>query len=157
MTTRYSLRLGFVAALLLTIVLIFATACGDSETTDTLPAGSSGNAVVDGLVDTPMLLTADGLEAMDTVDTTVDHPKLGLTDYHGVLLSTVFTAAGMQSDATALIMTAADGYMAEVALSDIEACPEAMITMDDDGVLGVVIPGMESKTWVKDVISLDLR
>jgi hypothetical protein len=54
-------------------------------------------------------------------------------------------------------MTASDGYMAEVPLADIQASADAIIAIGDDGKLSVVIPGIESKAWVKDVIILEFK
>ncbi|NLV72408.1 MAG: hypothetical protein GXY46_07360 [Actinobacteria bacterium] len=169
MKTRRSLSLALVAALLLGSTVIFAVACGGSdETTTTLApetatteaagsetssGGTSGNVSVEGLVDNPMVLTAAELENMTIAEITVDHPKLGMTDYRGVRLSDLFASLGVQSAAVSLVMTASDGYMAEVALADIEASADAVLAIGDDGKLSVVIPGMESKSWVKDVAS----
>jgi hypothetical protein len=74
-----------------------------------------------------------------------------------VRLSDLFAALEVQSGATTVVMTASDGYMAEVPLADIQASADAMLTIGDDGKLGVVTPGMESKSWVKDVVSLEFK
>jgi len=175
MTTRHPRRLVFVAALLLTGVLLFAAACGGSDTTTTTPAApdttttaaaetgsgpstvAGGSAAVKGAVDSPATLTPAQLETMTLAEITVDHPKLGVTDYRGVRLSDLFPVFGVQSGATTLVMTASDGYMAEVPLADIQASADAIIAIGDDGKLSVVIPGIESKAWVKDVVSLEFR
>lgn len=173
MTTRRLRHLVFVAALLLTGVLLFAAACGGTDTTTTAApettttaaaetgSGSStaisGSAIVKGMVDNPATLTPGQLETMTVTEITVDHPKLGMTDYRGVRLSDLFIAFGVQSGATALVMTASDGYMSEVPLADIEASADAIVAIGDDGKLGVVIPGIESKAWVKDVVSLEFK
>ncbi len=174
MTTHRPLHLGFAVALLLTGVLLFAAACGGSDATTTTAApettttaaaetesgpstATSGSAAVKGMVDNPATLTAAQLETMTVVEITVDHPKLGATDYRGVRLSDLFAVFGVQSGATTLVMTASDGYMAEVPLADIQASADAIVAIEDEGKLSVVIPGIESKAWVKDVVSLEFR
>jgi hypothetical protein len=174
MTTRPNRSLALVAVLLLTGVLLFAAACGGSDTTTTTATGdttttaaaettggssvgTSGNVAVAGLADNPMTITAAELEKMTVAEIAVDHPKLGMTDYRGVRLSDLFTVLGVASGATTAVMTASDGYMAEVPLADIQASTDAVIAIDDDGSLSVVIPGMESKSWVKDVVSLEFK
>lgn len=174
MTTRHPRYLVLVAVLLLAGTTIFAAACGGSDETTTTTAaettttagtaateasagGTSGNVSVEGLVDNPMTLTAAELEKMTVAEITVDHPKLGMTDYRGVRLSDLFTTLGVQSGATALTMAASDGYMAEVALADIAASADAILAIGDDGTLSVVIPGMESKSWVKDAVSFEFK
>ena len=170
MPTRSSRRLALIAALLLTGALLFVAACGESETSATAVAsettttmatdpasssvGTSGNAAVKGMVDNPTTLTAALLETMTVAEITVDHPKLGMTDYRGVLLSELFTTLGVQSEATTLVMTAADAYMGEVPISDIKGSADAILAIGDDGRLSVVIPGLECKAWVMDVVSL---
>jgi hypothetical protein len=173
MTTRRFPRL-FLIAVLLTGLVLAAGACGGSDATTTTAAvettttagadttgaasaGTSGNVAVKGLVDDPMTLTAAELEKMTVAEITVDHPKLGMTDYRGVRLSDLFAALGVQSGATALTMTASDGYMAEVPLADIQANADAILAIGDDGKLSVVIPGIEAKSWVKDVVSLEFK
>jgi len=167
-----------VAALLLTGLLLLTSACGGTEETTTTVAaettttvaettttagagaaggGTSGHVSVEGLVDNPVVITAAELEKMTVAEITVDHPKLGMTDYRGVRLSELFEVLGVQSAATALTMTAADGYMAEVPLADIAASADALLAIGEGGALSVVIPGMESKSWVKDVVSFEFK
>lgn len=173
MTIRHPRRLALIAALLLTGALLFVAACGESETSATAVAsettttmatdpasssvGTSGNAVVKGMVDNPTTLTAAQLETMTVTEITVDHPKLGMTDYRGVLLSELFATLGVQNEATTLVMTAADAYMGEVPINDIKGSADAILAIGDDGRLSVVIPGLESKAWVKDVVSLEFK
>jgi hypothetical protein len=174
MTTRRPFHLGFVAILLLTGVVLLAAACGGSDETTTTAApettttaaaeaasapstGTSGNAVVKGMIDNPMTLTPAQLETMTIAEITVEHPKLGMTDYRGVRLSDLFATFGVQSGAATLVMTASDGYMAEVPLADIQASADAIVAIGDDGTLSVVIPGIESKSWVRDVVSLEFK
>jgi len=159
-----------VAALLLTGLLLLTSACGGTEETTTTVAetmttagagaaggGTSGHVSVEGLVDNPTVITSAELEKMTVAEITVDHPKLGMTDYRGVRLSELFEVLGVQSGAATLTMTAADGYMAEVPLADIAASADALLAIGEGGALSVVIPGMESKSWVKDVVSFEFK
>ena len=138
-----------------------ATAASETTTaaaeTASSSAGTSGNVAVKGMIDNPTTLTAAELETMTVTEITVDHPKLGMTDYRGVRLSDLFATLGVQSGATTLVMTASDAYMAEVLLSDIQGSSDAILAIGDDGKLSVVIPGIESKSWVKDVASLEFK
>jgi len=162
MTVRRPHYLVAVALLLVTGLFFLTCGCGGGdETTTTAPevsaGGTTGNVSVKGLVDDPMVLTAAELEKMTVAEITVEHPKLGMTDYRGVRLSDLFTTLGVQSAAATLTMTASDGYMAEVALADIAGSADAMLAIGDGGVLSVVIPGVESKSWVKDVVSFEFK
>jgi hypothetical protein len=144
------------AASTTTLLAPTATTEGTVATAGT-SAGTSGSVAVKGLADNPLILTVVELETMTVSEITVDHPKLGMTDYRGVRLSDLFATLEVQGGATTVVMTASDGYMAEIALADIQASTDAILAIGDDGKLSVVIPGMERKSWVKDVVSLEFE
>jgi hypothetical protein len=161
-----------VAVVFLAGLILLAVGCGESddvgqvtsssgtteaaEVTETT-AVASGKVVVKGLVDNPMTLTIDVLEVMNVVEVSVDHPKLGPTEYRGVRFSEVFAALAVLDSATSVTMAASDGYMVEIPLSELRASEEAILAVGEDGTISVVIPGMETKNWVKDVISMEFK
>jgi len=157
--------LPLLAIVVLATVVVFAGACGGSDTTTitaddtttTMAAEGTGGLEVKGTVDVPSTLTVADIEGMDLVTITAEHPKLGTQEYTGVLLTDLFAVLGVQSVATMLTMAASDGYMAEVALSEISASADALLAVSDDGTLNVVIPGVETKAWVKDVVSMEFK
>jgi hypothetical protein len=181
MNRKYPRYLILVAVLLLTGFALLAAACGESDDTTATSAsgtettaaatettagadaagdsaaGTSGNVVVKGMVDNPTTLTAAALEEMTVAEINVDHPKLGSTDYRGVRFSELFATLEVQEAATTVAMIASDGYMVEIPLADIEASADALLTIGDDGTLTVIIPGMESKNWVKDVVTIEFK
>jgi hypothetical protein len=187
MISRYTRYLALAAVLLLAGLALVATACNGSDTasttagsdtavttastsgsgggplvvngtTSTVPAGETGVVEVKGLIDNPTTLKAADLEEMTVVTITVDDPVLGKQDYKGVRLSELFASFGLQRTAARLAMTAhADGFVTELALQDIQWSPDAMLAIGDDGKLNIVIPDLDSKTWVKDVISLEFK
>jgi hypothetical protein len=87
--------------------------------------------------------------------TTAEHPKKGPVEYTGVLFTDLMTAVGVQPDANTVTIAASDGYMAEIALGDLDA--NAMLAFDDDGTYDCVMPGLDGKSWVSDVVSVDFR
>lgn len=134
------------------------TAASATDAPDATPSEPvSGTIVVKGMVDNPMTLTAEAMHAMDPVTITATHPKMGDQEYTGVRLSDLFTTLEVQSTATTLLLGATDGFMAEIPLADIEATPDAMIAIGSDGTLNGVMPGMSSKAWVKDIVSMDFK
>ena len=181
MKRSHSFHLVLVAVLLVAGAALLAAACGESDDTtvttaavtettaaatetttaadgaDDSATGTSGNVAFKGLMNLPTTLTAAALEEMTVAEITVDHPKLGPTDYRGVRWTDLCVAFEVQDAATAVTMTASDGYMVELALADIRDSPDAMLTIGEDGKLNVVIPGMEAKSWVKDVVTIELR
>jgi hypothetical protein len=127
-------------------------------TTSTVPEGETGVVEVKGLINNPMTLTAADLEGMDPVTVTIDDPTLGKQDYRGVRFSKLLTVFGLQSTVSRLAMTAhADGFVTEISLQDITWSPDAMLVISDDGKVNVVVPNLDSKAWVKDVITLEFK
>ncbi len=162
--TRSLLLLASCLALL--GILAFAAACGGSdETTTTAIAATSttaaatevtsGAVVVKGLVDSPGTLLVADLQSMKMSTITAEHPKKGATEYTGVLLSDLMTSVGVQSGATLLDMAASDGFMGQVTLAELDV--NAMIAIGDDGTLNAVMPGMDGKAWVSDIVTLDFK
>lgn len=166
MRLRTRSLLLLVACLALLGVMAFAAACGGSEETATTTAPATdttaaatevtGGAIdVKGLVDDPGTLSVADLQAMNVTTITAEHPKNGATEYTGVLLSDLMAAVGAQSGATLLDMAASDGFMGEVTLAELDA--DALIAIGDDGTLNAVMPGMDGKAWVSDIVSLDFK
>jgi hypothetical protein len=120
-------------------------------------APTSGTIVVKGLVGNPMTITVESLKAMNPVTITAEHPKLGKQEYTGVRFTDLLAALKVQSGATTVDLGCSDGFMAEVSLADLKASADAMIAIGDDGSLNAVMPGMGSKAWAKDIVSMEFK
>jgi len=120
------------------------------------PAAVEGDLVIIGSVETPTgLMTAD-LEAMEQTEASIIHPKKEeMQDYTGILLSELFALAKPAQDAETMVITAGDGYQSEVPAADALACEECMLAVMEEGGYMSVMPGFESSSWVKDVVSLE--
>jgi DMSO/TMAO reductase YedYZ molybdopterin-dependent catalytic subunit len=117
----------------------------------------TGDFVLTGLVSTSSGFSKAELASLGTTEITAVHPKKGEMQFTGVLLNQLLDQAQPAAEATKLVITAADGYVAEVDLSAVRACPEALLAVGDDGALSTVFPGMESSTWVKDVTRIEVQ
>jgi hypothetical protein len=175
MMLRHIRFLALAAALLLAGLALVANACDGADTsattgssttrtvfsrttTTSVPEGTTGVVEVKGLVDNPMTLTKDTLEGMTVVTITADDPALGKHDYRGVRLSDLFTLFKLKSTVGSLAMTAhANGFVTRMPLQEIQWSPDALLAINDDGTLTVVIPGMESRAWVRDVVVLEFK
>ena len=149
--------------LLLALLLAMAAAgCGDEaeETTTTASASTTeaatttGAAGEAGLTVGGQAFTMAELEALGVETLTLEHPKNGPGEYTGVRLNAVLTAAGVDTAAATLSITASDGYVYDAPMADILACADCLVAFDDDGTLRVAMPGMESKAWVKDIVDI---
>ena len=133
-----------------------ATTAAVTETTAAAAEGSSGSIAVKGMVDNPITLTVAELEGLGAETVTVEHPKKGQVEYTGVRFAKVLEALKVQAGATAVVLTASDGFAAEVPLADIESSADALLAIDE-GTISSVFPGLEGQTWVKDIVTMEFK
>jgi DMSO/TMAO reductase YedYZ molybdopterin-dependent catalytic subunit len=121
----------------------------------TLPEGAVLK--VAGNLRNQLVLTMENLEALGVVEVELEHPKKGTQTYQGVKLQVLLSLAGIEEDANTLVMTAVDGYSAELPLTEVEDCKNCLVTLEEDGSLSMAMDGMDSGFWVKDVINLMVK
>ncbi len=123
------------------------------------PQASSGDVVltVTGLVEKELKLTMEAVKAIGVVKATLDHPKKGKTDYEGVKLNALLGQAKVKPEAKKIVLIASDGFTAEVALDAVSTCADCMMAFGDGGKIHAAMPGMESNTWVKDVVKIEVK
>ncbi len=121
-------------------------------------AASTPTLMVTGLVANELALAEADLRAMEVVDLQAEHPKKGMQDYTGVRMSTLLAQAGVKAEATTLVITAVDGFSAEIDVPTLTACTDCLLAFTDTPEsFMAVMPGQSSKLWVKDVISLEFK
>ncbi|PKO05084.1 MAG: hypothetical protein CVU41_13670 [Chloroflexi bacterium HGW-Chloroflexi-3] len=114
--------------------------------------------VISGLVNTVTGFKEETLRALEVVTITADHPKSGTAEYEGVRLSELFELVGIKDGATTLVITANDGFNAEVSLADVLAVPDSLLGFTETaGEFTMVMPGLPSNTWVKGVVSIEVK
>ncbi|MBN1668347.1 MAG: molybdopterin-dependent oxidoreductase [Anaerolineales bacterium] len=120
-----------------------------------LPEGAA--LLVTGQVMNRLVLGLENLQAMNVVDLQAEHPKRGLETYQGIRLNDLLNLAGAQAQATVLTVTASDGYSTELELVAVRDCADCLLAFAEDGTLSLVMPGMESNYWAKQVAFLEVR
>ena len=111
---------------------------------------------VTGLVDTPTTFSADELQALEQV--TVKATDHGVEqEYRGVPLSAIWTQVGVQSAAQSVLFMGGDGYSKEVTLAELNADPDAIITVDESGALRNIIPTLRPGNWVKGLVKIEVK
>jgi hypothetical protein len=109
-------------------------------------------------VDTPTGFTEEDLRKLEVVKITAEHPKSGSAEYEGVRLSELFALVGVQAGAKTVVITAADGFKAEVPLADIKGAADALLGFTNTPEkFKMVMPGLSSSAWVKDVINIEFK
>jgi hypothetical protein len=123
------------------------------------PQSSSGDVAltVTGLVEKELKLTMEAVKAIGVVKATLEHPKKGKADYEGVKLSALLGQAKVKPEAKKIVLIASDGFTAEVMLDAASKCADCMMAFGDGGKIHAAMPGMESNTWVKDVIKIEVK
>jgi hypothetical protein len=104
-----------------------------------------------------LVLTLDNIRALGMEEVEIEHPKKGAVTYEGIRLEVLLSLAGIKQDSTVLVMTAADGYSAEVPLQQVYDCENCLVALGEDGSLSMVMDGMDSGFWLKNVIHLMVR
>lgn len=111
-----------------------------------------------GLVDQDLSLNEAALHSMEVLAITAEHPKKGPQDYEGISLNALLDLAGVQDGAQTLVVTAADGFTTEINLADIRACENCLLAFTETPEsFSLVLPGMESNFWAKDVVSIEAK
>jgi hypothetical protein len=159
-------RTTWLVASLLLLASLAATACAPAATpapteppapATEAPAAESALAVT-GLVANELSLSEADLRLLEVADIEAEHPKKGMQSYSGVRLSVLMAQAQPQPEAATLVITASDGYAAEIDLPAVMACADCMVAFTDTpGSFLAVMPGQSSKAWVKDVVSLEFK
>lgn len=117
-----------------------------------------GTLVITGLVRQPLGLMETNLRALQVLQITAEHPKKGPTAYEGISLNALLDLAGVQEGASALVLTASDGYAAELGLDEVRSCSDCLVAFTDTvDEFAMVMPGLPSGAWVKGVVSLDVK
>lgn len=157
---------AIVSPLLLAAVGVFAVGCAASTTppaasptpaaaaSSTAPTSAAAGISVKGLVDSPTTLTAADLQKAGTETVTLQHPKNGATQYTGVPFKKVLELLKVKAAAKTVTLTASDGFTADVTLSDVTA--DAFLSVDA-GSMSAEFPGQTTKTWVKDIASMEFK
>lgn len=113
---------------------------------------------VSGSVNQSLFLNEAALRAMEVLTINAEHPKNGKQDFDGVSLNALLDLAGVKDGATKLVVTAADGYTTEVALSDVRACTDCLLGFTNTlEKFKLVMPNLPSNVWAKDVVKIEVK
>ncbi|PKL56354.1 MAG: hypothetical protein CVV34_07990, partial [Methanomicrobiales archaeon HGW-Methanomicrobiales-5] len=146
------------------MIKLFVPAAGETSQTDLIEPPTATVDLSDaqfsiiGSVDAVTGFTEESLRAMDVVTITAEHPKSGTADFEGVRLSELFELVGIKSGSTKLLITADDGFSAEVSLAEVKTCTDCLLGFTETpGKFKMVMPGLPSNTWVKGVVSIEVK
>jgi DMSO/TMAO reductase YedYZ molybdopterin-dependent catalytic subunit len=118
---------------------------------------ATGSFVITGLVNKEMGFAEADLRAMKIIKVSAD-TKNGKQDFEGVSLNALLDLAGVKEGATKLVATASDGYVSEVSLKDVRDCINSMLAFTDTAEsFTMVLPDLQTNTWVKNIVKLEVK
>jgi tungstate transport system substrate-binding protein len=132
-----------------------AQAEGAGEMSSGMPEGAALK--ITGKVDAAMGWTEEEVKALETIEAEYTNKEGQVITYTGVLLTKLLDMAGLQADATNVVLVADDGYTAEVPLAELQACPDCILAFRDEGGFSTVMPGFTGKLQVKGVIEIQVN
>jgi len=112
---------------------------------------------VSGAVKNELALSLADLEAMPVIKISAEF-KGDTAEHEGVTLKEILDRAGVSSGASSLTLTAADDYSKDVDYADVQACSECIVALDRDaGYLRMVMPGLSTGAWIKDIVRIEVK
>ena len=133
-----------------------ATAAPTTEAPTVAPAPEVALKVT-GAVAKEQAWTEDEVKAMPTLDVESTNSKGEKDTYTGVLISELIALAEPNADATTVVFVADDGFTAEIALADVTACANCIVSFRSKGGFSTVLPGQPGSLQVKGVIEIQVK
>lgn len=112
---------------------------------------------ITGAVASEQAWTEDEVKAMTAIDVESTNNKGEKATYTGVLISELLALAVPNADATTVVFVADDGFTAELALADVTACADCIVSFRSQGGFSTVLPGQPGKLQVKGVIEIQVK
>ncbi|MBN1138784.1 MAG: substrate-binding domain-containing protein [Anaerolineae bacterium] len=112
---------------------------------------------VTGKVENEIGWTEAEVRAMDTIEAQSTNKQGETSTYTGVPITALLDLAGLQGDAATLVLVADDGSTAEVALAEVQACQDCIVSFRNQGGFSTVLPGFSGELQVKGVIEMQVK
>jgi tungstate transport system substrate-binding protein len=110
-----------------------------------------------GKVITEMAWTEAEIKAMTTIDVQAKNKQGETQTYTGVLIADLLKLAGPLPEATKVIFVADDGYTAEIALADLLACTNCIVSFREQGGFNTVLPDQPGALQVKGIVEIKVE
>ena len=134
-----------------------ATITSATEAPAAPESAATGSLVITGLVNQEKGFTEADLREMEILKASAETKK-GKQDFEGVSLNALLDLAGVKDGAAKLVATASDGYSSEVSLKDVRDCPNSLIAFGDTSEsFTMVLPDLQTNTWVKNLVKLEVK
>lgn len=121
------------------------------------PAAGEAALKVTGLVDSETAWTEEEVKAMNVISVESTNKDGEKSTYDGVLISDLLNEAGPKAEAATVVFVADDGYTAEIALADVLACTDCIVSFRSKGGFSTVLPGQPGSLQVKGVVEIQVK
>lgn len=98
--------------------------------------------------------TSAELESLGAVTVETENKEGEIEEHSGVPLLDLLAEAGLGQDLSTLTFVGSDGYEASVDYAEVESCTDCIVARQDNGELGMVLPGFSGKVQVKGVVEI---
>jgi tungstate transport system substrate-binding protein len=112
---------------------------------------------VTGKVQNEVGWSEDQVKAMNTLEVESTNKQGQIDKYTGVLIADLLKLAGPLPEATKVVFVADDGFTAEIALADIMACADCIVSFRSKGGFSTVLPGQPGNMQVKGVVEIKVE
>lgn len=129
------------------ITILLMTACAKSEIT----------LQVTGNVANEKGWTGDQVGKMDTIEAEYTNKNGDISTYSGVLINDLLGEAKVNEGASMVVFLGDDGYTAEVTLEELQACPDCIVSSQNQDSFRIVMPGFSGKLQVKGVVEIQVK
>ena len=97
------------------------------------------------------------LKDLGTMDVEFTEKSGEVSTYTGTLVKDILDAAGLNADASGVVLIGDDGYEAEATLDEIQGCADCIVSILEDGSLQAVMPGFSGKLQVKGLVEIRVQ
>ena len=97
------------------------------------------------------------VKAMDTSEAERANKEGEMETYTGVSIKSLLDMAVVNDDATLIVFVADDGYESELALADVLADANGIVSFRNQGGFSIVLPDLANNAQVKGVVEIILK
>jgi tungstate transport system substrate-binding protein len=105
------------------------------------PAGGDVALQITGMVEQEMAWSEDEIRAMETMEAESTNKAGQVSTYTGVSIAALLDLATPEAGAETVVYVADDGFTGEVALADVTACADCIVSFRNQGGFSIVMPG----------------
>ncbi|MBN1642053.1 MAG: hypothetical protein JXA09_12530 [Anaerolineae bacterium] len=120
------------------------------------PAGDIALRIT-GMVEQELAWTEEQVLAMETMEAKSTNKAGEVSTYTGVSIAALLAQAKPAADAQTVIYVADDGFTGEVALSEVAACADCIVSFRNQGGFSIVMPGYPGNLQVKGVVEIQVK